>query len=67
MAKNRYGRKRGHKKGGHRKNAKRVAAGRKAWRTRVRRYGKARAVAMIGRRKARGGRKHGRRHGARRR
>ena len=38
-------------------SAKRRAAGRKAWRTKVRKYGRARAVAMIGRKKRRGKRR----------
>ena len=47
MAKNRYGKKRGKKSGGHRKSSKRSAAAKKAWRTKVRRYGRAGAIARM--------------------
>lgn len=61
MAKNRHGKKKGKKAHGHRKSAKRVAAGKKAWRKRVKRFGsKAAAVAhSFGKRGRRG--KKGRR------
>ena len=47
-----YGRKKGKKATGHRSvSAKRRAAGRKAWLTKVHKYGRAQAIAMIGRKK----------------
>jgi hypothetical protein len=58
MAKHKYGRKKGKKSTSHR--SKRSAAGKKAWRTKVRKYGRERAIAMsFGGKSRRGKRKRG--------
>jgi hypothetical protein len=46
MAKRRFGKARKARKAG-RKSVKRMTAGRKAWRTKCRRYGKAACIAML--------------------